>query len=229
MRRYFLRGFREEIERIHGALNAFYGSKAVYGHKSFVKLMDISSDDPKKDITSQNADKVQGKSDAWGPRIRGDGDQTGYDKVKFKAACAHRDLSPVPKPTVDPDDFEECYLLFCLALAEKLDPYFQAQVRTAFRKSNLQCTQYPAPVKDTQRCYMLLKDQLHKESAPKAAKILDYCSCTVAFRSVPELVQGFKTLEKLFVICRVRNFWVCTGRMFMAPLLMIPDWLRFTD
>jgi len=205
MRRYFLRGFREEIQRIHDSLNAYYESNAVYKHKSFVALMDISSPDPKKEMTSQTVEKVQGEP-TWGPRVRGNGDKTGYDPVKFKASCAHRDIV-VPKPTVDPDDFEECYLLFCLTLAEKLDPYFQAQVQTAFRKSKLRFSHHPTPIKDKQRCYELLKKELRTEHPPKAAKILDYCSCTVGFKSVPELIEGYKTLEKLFVICRVRNFW----------------------
>merc|ERR1712048_981977 len=179
MRQLLFAGLKCEMQRIHDSLNSYY-EHHLFRDKWYDTLTDIKNrNNVNTEMDSQTADKVQGKT-TWGPR-----QQTKYDPSGFGLVCANRGIDPVPKPKRNPGNFEECYMLFCLALAERLNPHFQRYIKIATK--SLDCKHTEAPVKTPQRCYEMMNKELKGRSSPKAAKILDYCKCTLAFKTVKEL------------------------------------------
>ena len=199
MRKYFLKGLREEIQRIHDSLNSYY-KLYVFNDKLYAHLNTITTkNNISSEINNQSAEKVQGKS-TWGPR-----QHNKYDAKAFELVCQHRQIMPVPKPRINIGNFDECYMMFCLSLAAKLNPYFQKQIKIATK--NLNCKHFEAPIKDSKRCYELMKHELSQLSSPKAARILDYCKCTLAFDSIISLIRGYKALDDKFKLCKIINYF----------------------
>ena len=192
-------GCRAEFQRVHDSLNKYY-KKVLFRDVRYEDLIQIKTkNNVKTPMDTQTAEKVQGKT-TWGPR-----QGTKYDPSGFNLVCANREIDPVPKPKLNPGDFDECYMLFCLALAERLNPHFQRYIKIATK--GLDCKHYAAPIKSDKKCYELMTRELKNKSSPKAARILDFCKCTLSFENPNHLIQGFEALDKKFRICRIANYF----------------------
>eukprot|EP00483_Globobulimina_turgida_P012616 UN12639 len=96
-------------------------------------------------------------------------------------------------------------MLFCLSLAKKLNPYFQKQIKVAVKNLNCNVKHYDAPVKSEKKCYEVMTHELNKKSSPKAARILDFCKCTLSFECITDLINAFKAIDEKFRICKIVN------------------------
>lgn len=48
---------------------------------------------------------------------------------------------------------------------------------------------------------------LSQYASPRAARILDYCRCVVAFSNVSQIISAFRILEKRFQLCHINNLF----------------------
>jgi len=202
LRRCFEKGLRCEMRRILSTLRGYYRD-TVFTDLLYYDLLDITTKHKVSvAVDIQCADKVQGEC-SWGP-FPGDH----YNSTELANVCAARKISPVPEATVHPGSFEECYLLLCHEMSKKLNGEFHRQIQLALKMHKIAYVQFEAtPAKDVERCLALLHHELAHFSSPKAAKILDYCKCTVTLACVKDVIQAFKALDTKFKVCKIVNFF----------------------
>jgi len=199
---FYVKGIRFELKRIAKQLNEFC-EKVLYTDPLFPMISTLNDKSliNQDTIIKQDDESIQGRC-TWGPR-----NNDSYDEAAFELVCKHRDVHPVPKPTREEGNFDEAYMLFLNEIAQRLDIHFQSSVSSLKSQSPVlqNAVHYAVPVKPIDRCYSLMKNDLVTHNMPRAARILDYCRCIVAFPNIKSIMDSLKVIQQNFRICKVVN------------------------
>ena len=98
-------------------------------------------------------------------------------------------------------DFFVGYHLVAVGLTI-VNPSFQKAMRQLFGSRHT-----PAPVKTAGECFAVVKDLgcMPDAALPRAACVLDICSCTIEFHSPGALLEGFELLSEHSELARCEN------------------------
>ncbi|ETN98986.1 hypothetical protein RFI_38499, partial [Reticulomyxa filosa] len=175
--------------RKHYFMLSDINAKCLFSDRLYTKAELINEERYVKDpIKRQDDDIAQGRC-TWGPRT-----DNRFDENMFHLVCAHRHVQPLTKAAelLLVNDFDTVYLMFCQALANKLEQPLVSCLSKLFN-DQLPIVQV-VPAKNFELGLICMH-----------FSYFGYLSVEIAFDNVRDLIVGFVKIGKNFKICRISN------------------------